>query len=348
MATETNLDISADVEIGMGPLSVSFVAGVPGLDVIEYLWDFGDGYTSRQARPTHIYQSPGIFTVRLDVTTSAGIEYYDIEEDYITVFKVDIESTAVKGTVPFSVKFSHKDYIPEGYTLDSVEWDFKDGSATSTEDSPVHTFSTAGVFPVTITASITQISPADTLSFYSEKRIWANAAEYFPCPKVTGIAWVKNPAVADGDKLILMAVSGPYGNVEDTDSSIKLELQRSGEDYRLVYFNSRSKLINKNTSINIADSEWHLLAYECLGDGAMRFSVDAVEVDPDTGSNNDGLLYSVAQSSTARPGGGLLWVPYLYKSGQGVRLSRVRFGNGFNLGLTWIKEIYQEEKESLI
>lgn len=157
MATGTNLDISASLIKGMMPFSVSFQAGVPGLNVQSYLWDFGDGYLSRSSQPTHVYKNPGIFNVRLDVTTSEGLDYFDIKANYITVFKVSILSTKIKGTVPLTVKFSHVDYIPEGYQLDSVTWDFLDGSAISTEDSPVHTFSSAGSFPVKISAEISPV-----------------------------------------------------------------------------------------------------------------------------------------------------------------------------------------------
>jgi len=35
-------------------------------------WDFGDGTTSTQRNPTHVYSSPGTFTTRLTVTNAAG------------------------------------------------------------------------------------------------------------------------------------------------------------------------------------------------------------------------------------------------------------------------------------
>ncbi len=37
-------------------------------EVVSWLWDFGDGSTSTQQNPTHIYTKPGIYTVTLTVT----------------------------------------------------------------------------------------------------------------------------------------------------------------------------------------------------------------------------------------------------------------------------------------
>jgi gliding motility-associated-like protein len=40
--------------------------------VVNYDWDFGDGTTSNVQHPTHYYSTPGLYTVRLIVTTQIG------------------------------------------------------------------------------------------------------------------------------------------------------------------------------------------------------------------------------------------------------------------------------------
>ena len=40
--------------------------------ISKYLWDFGDGTTSNQAQPRHIYGAEGVYTVNLTVTDVAG------------------------------------------------------------------------------------------------------------------------------------------------------------------------------------------------------------------------------------------------------------------------------------
>ena len=49
-----------------------------------WLWDFGDGITSTQQNPTHIYQSQGIYTVSLTVSNNLGTDSV-IQNNYITV-----------------------------------------------------------------------------------------------------------------------------------------------------------------------------------------------------------------------------------------------------------------------
>lgn len=55
---------------GGAPLSVSFDAGDstdPDGDALSYSWVFGDGATSDQLMPTHVFETPGIYEVSLSV-----------------------------------------------------------------------------------------------------------------------------------------------------------------------------------------------------------------------------------------------------------------------------------------
>ena len=38
----------------------------------SYLWNFGDGSSSTQAAPTHVFSSPGCYIVRLTATGPGG------------------------------------------------------------------------------------------------------------------------------------------------------------------------------------------------------------------------------------------------------------------------------------
>lgn len=158
-----SLGISANVFRGGAPLSVTFNASALSINVVSWLWDFGDGFYSTLQSPTHIYRNPGKFNVRLTVTDTVGTEYTDIEEEYIVVFRLAINSSSPKGKVPFKVKFSFTEYIPEGYQLDSYIWDFGDsfqggtGISGVTGSSPVHEFKNAGSFPVKISGKISRV-----------------------------------------------------------------------------------------------------------------------------------------------------------------------------------------------
>jgi PKD repeat protein len=63
--------------------------------VTSWLWDFGDGTTSDQQNPHHVYQQEGNYTVTLTVSNSAGSDKIEIE-NYISVasneFKLALSS----------------------------------------------------------------------------------------------------------------------------------------------------------------------------------------------------------------------------------------------------------------
>ncbi|UPW83507.1 collagenase [Lysinibacillus sp. Ag94] len=46
-------------------------------EIVSYLWDFGDGKTSEEANPTHVYEKDGTYNVTLTVKNDKGIESKD-------------------------------------------------------------------------------------------------------------------------------------------------------------------------------------------------------------------------------------------------------------------------------
>ncbi|MEW5869153.1 MAG: PKD domain-containing protein [Chloroflexota bacterium] len=51
-------------------------------DIVTRLWDFGDGATSTEVNPTHAFPGPGIYTVALTVTDSAGhVAAFSLEQE---------------------------------------------------------------------------------------------------------------------------------------------------------------------------------------------------------------------------------------------------------------------------
>ena len=77
-------DFSADVDANerTGRASVWFSSAQSsgnGQTITAWLWDFGDGTTSTEANPMHIYEQPGAYTVSLTVTTSAGSDTKTVE-----------------------------------------------------------------------------------------------------------------------------------------------------------------------------------------------------------------------------------------------------------------------------
>jgi uncharacterized protein (TIGR02145 family) len=80
-----------DVKIGQ---SVSFVDESTE-NPNSWSWDFGDGDTSTEQNPTHIYQNEGKYTIALTATNETGSDT-EIKSEYITV---EPENSSETGTV---------------------------------------------------------------------------------------------------------------------------------------------------------------------------------------------------------------------------------------------------------
>lgn len=65
--------ITADVQSGDLPLTVQFTDASEVPQASGWLWDFGDGNSSTEQHPQHVYQAAGLHTVTLSITGSNGV-----------------------------------------------------------------------------------------------------------------------------------------------------------------------------------------------------------------------------------------------------------------------------------
>ena len=68
------VSVRANVQVGKAPLTVNFTSDAQDSDgrIASYLWNFGDGTTSAEQNPTHVYSKEGNYTVTLTVTDDKG------------------------------------------------------------------------------------------------------------------------------------------------------------------------------------------------------------------------------------------------------------------------------------
>jgi PKD repeat protein len=87
---------------GIAPVTVKFTDQSASKLPLTYAWDFdNDGVTGSTAQnPSHVYSSPGTYTVTLAVTNTAGSDA-EVKTDYITVKPVPIPVAKFTG-VPTS------------------------------------------------------------------------------------------------------------------------------------------------------------------------------------------------------------------------------------------------------
>lgn len=116
--------------------------------ITDRTWDFGDGTTSTEQKPSHSYSMAGTYTVELSVTDDRGATRSTTRSVTVnTSPKATFETTCADLTCTFT----DMSLDPDG-TVTSWAWDFGDG-ATSSDQHPSHTYSTAGTYEVTLTVT---------------------------------------------------------------------------------------------------------------------------------------------------------------------------------------------------
>ena len=137
---------SVENQTGCLPYEVTF-DNLSSENATSFQWFFegGEPSTSDEETPTVVYNSLGEFEVTLVATNSLGSDTFSVSP-FITVVTApmpDFDTEDEMGTVTFT---------NNSINADSYEWDFGDGE-TSTEENPVHVYSTSGEYTVTLTAT---------------------------------------------------------------------------------------------------------------------------------------------------------------------------------------------------
>ncbi|MBI1318513.1 MAG: PKD domain-containing protein [Candidatus Hydrogenedens sp.] len=122
--------------------------------ITAYLWNFGDGTTSTQRTPSHVYGRPGVYDVTLTVTAANGTETI-VREDFVVVGDPqpapDFSGTPREIFVGDVVAFTDKTATDAGRVISRL-WDFGDGK-TSTALNPTHRYDSPGLKTVALTVS---------------------------------------------------------------------------------------------------------------------------------------------------------------------------------------------------
>jgi len=132
------------------PTQVRFTDTSLGSAPLTYAWDFGDGQSSSEQSPGHTYIQRGTYTVTLTVKNAYGSSTA-IKKDFISIGmspRADFTATPTSGSLPLVVTFTDRS---QGQ-VSAWKWDFGDGQSSS-EQNPVHTYWTSGVYNVILTVT---------------------------------------------------------------------------------------------------------------------------------------------------------------------------------------------------
>lgn len=160
---EARLD-NFSIEVGTAgavPPSAGFDVVQSSVDFLEYTftntstdgetyaWDFGDGNTSTDESPTHVYATPDVYTVTLEVTNAAGLSA-TLQKPIDIQAPVTADFTFVTNQNPDT--YQSVQFMDASIGAVELLWEFGD-DYQFTGMNPSHTYMADGIYTVTLTAS---------------------------------------------------------------------------------------------------------------------------------------------------------------------------------------------------
>lgn len=130
-------------------LDQSTIAWNSGVDVIDtWDWRFGDGSYATGTEPTHAWQLWGTYTDTLIVTSAFGCA--DMATRSIVIHPAPVNSLVMaRNCFGQSTTLTSTSTIPQG-TIAATQWTMDTPTANYEGPVAVHTFSSAGFFPITL------------------------------------------------------------------------------------------------------------------------------------------------------------------------------------------------------
>ncbi|MCX6153150.1 MAG: PKD domain-containing protein [Candidatus Kapabacteria bacterium] len=123
---------------------VQFRTKKDNFKIKKYLWSFGDGQTSTESSPLHLFQKSGVYPVQLIATD----EFNEIDTAFSTVVIAQVKANYdyIIQNCDFSVDFKDKSLV-ENSQIATYHWDFDDGYISRISN-PTHTFSEPGKYNI--------------------------------------------------------------------------------------------------------------------------------------------------------------------------------------------------------
>jgi len=270
----------ADVRMGNGPLTVSFVDSsyVP---VQSWSWSFGDGQTSTEQNPVHIYDTPGAYDVSLTIM-SDGLQLTDSVANFVVVLAdtMTYADDTVYAGEPVVVDIN----LANSQTLESIviPFDYSNGMLITYDSFSVAGTRTDGFLDLLLAGSTSQKKFAVLLQ---------NTGT--PLPPGDGPVlrfYFRTDPYATGNQQVALDTS--------TIGGYDLSAQGAGFEYVPAFFDGKIVIhdvqrgdANHDETLNIADPVY-LINY-IFRDGPAPITIEAADANTDFTINISDAVYLV-------------------------------------------------------
>lgn len=147
LVIDANAEINFEIESGVQclPFDAKFINHSTSTIGSTYHWDFGDGSSSNESDPIHIYTDLGMYNVTLTIESSTGCM------DTILLMMQDLVNTHPTPIAGFSTDLSETDicnslvnFIDESIGATTLIYDFDDLTASLTNKNPAYLYMNDG------------------------------------------------------------------------------------------------------------------------------------------------------------------------------------------------------------
>jgi PKD repeat protein len=319
--TAANQSPTANFTSSCSGLSCNFTStsSDPDGSIASYAWTFGDGTTSTAQNPSHTYAAGGTYAVTLTVTDNQGAQSAPTSKT-VTVTAANQSPTAnfTSSCSGLSCNFTSTSSDPDG-SISAYSWTFGDG-ATSTAQSPSHSYAAGGTYTVTLRVTDNQGAQSTTTS----KSVTVTAPNQPPTASFTsscsGLSCNFTSTSSDPDGSI-SAYSWTFGDGATSTAQNPSHSYAAGGTYTVtlrVTDNQGAQSTTTSKSVTVTAPN----------------SPPVVNAGPDQTALT-GLLYSSTQSFSDANGNG----PWSYRIdwGDGSVSTGTRTGTGsFTVGHTYV------------
>jgi len=202
----------------------------------SYLWEFGDGNTSSEPEPYHVYEEAGIYQVRLMVTGDGGTEFAYRE---VVVYRQPEVNFMVSPELVM-LPGQHVQLFNQSLYGNRYLWNFGDGNESG-EKSPLHLYREEGWYDI-------------SLSVWTEHECYGELVRQ-NAVRATGEGIIVFPNAFRPDP------SGPSGGYHDPDAEnpnrVFYPLHAGIDQYRLEIYNRWGELLFISEDVNIGWDGYH-------------------------------------------------------------------------------------------